>query len=180
MKIDLTYDYILFSIIYLVKISRWHSGRESTCSCRRCKSCRFDPWVGKILWSRKWQPTPVFVPRKFFGQATLVGYSPWGCKELDRTEQLSTNTYTHTHTCRNWVNGSRIHSLCSFHVQSNSSYSRGIRIWSCLGSWCLDNSWRHYQLNKVSDLRDKVKYFKTIVDFKTWIWKLVICILLLF
>ena len=89
-------------------------------------------------------------------------------------------THTHTHTCRNWVNGSRIHSLCSFHVQSNSSYSRGIRIWSCLGSWCLDNSWRHYQLNKISDLRDKVKYFKTIVDFKTWIWKLVICILLLF
>ena len=33
--------------------------------------------VGKILWSRKWQPTPVFLPGKFHGQRSLVGYSPW-------------------------------------------------------------------------------------------------------
>ena len=31
----------------------------STCQCRRCKSCEFNPWVGKIPLSRKWQPTPV-------------------------------------------------------------------------------------------------------------------------
>ena len=31
---------------------------------------RFDPWVGKIPWSRKWQPTPVFLPGKFYGQKT--------------------------------------------------------------------------------------------------------------
>ena len=36
----------------------------------------FDPWVGKIPWSRKWQPTPVFLPGKFHGQRSLVGYSP--------------------------------------------------------------------------------------------------------
>ena len=30
--------------------------------CRRCKRLGFDPWVGKILWRRKWQPTPVFFP----------------------------------------------------------------------------------------------------------------------
>ena len=41
-------------------------------------------------WRRKWQPTPVFLPGKFHGQRSLVGYSPWGCKELDMTE--------HTHT----------------------------------------------------------------------------------
>ena len=162
-----------------MKISRWHSGKESTCSCRRCKSCRFDPCVGKILWNRKRQPTPVFLPRKLFGQATLVGYSPWVARTWTGLNNWA-QTHTHAHRRRNWVNGSRIHSLCSFRVQSNSSYSRGIRIWSCLGSWCLDNSWRHYQLNNISDLRDKVKYFKMIVDFKTWIWKLVICILLLF
>ena len=46
----------------------------------------FDPWVRKILWSRKWQPTPVNLPGKFHGQRTLVGYSPWGHKELDMTE----------------------------------------------------------------------------------------------
>jgi len=40
------------------------SGKEST---RRLKSHRFDPWVGKIPWSRKWQYTPIFLPEKFHG-----------------------------------------------------------------------------------------------------------------
>ena len=48
--------------------------------------CRFNPWVRKILWRRKWQPTPVFLPREFHGQRSLVGYSPWGRKESDITE----------------------------------------------------------------------------------------------
>ena len=39
-------------------------------------------------WRRKWQPTPVPLPRKFHGWRSLVGYSPWGHKELDMTEQL--------------------------------------------------------------------------------------------
>ena len=49
----------------------------------------FDPWVGKIHWRRNWQPTPVFLPGKFHGQRSLAGYSPWGHKELDMTEQLA-------------------------------------------------------------------------------------------
>ena len=48
-----------------------------------------DLWVGKILWRRKWQPTPVFLPGEFHGQRILAGYSPWGHKESDRTEWLS-------------------------------------------------------------------------------------------
>ena len=50
--------------------------------------CCFDPWVGKIPWRRAWQPTPVFLPGEFYGQRSLLGYSPWGCKELDVTEWL--------------------------------------------------------------------------------------------
>ena len=46
----------------------------------------FNPWVRKILWRRKWQPSPVFLPGKSHGQRNLVGYSPWDCKELDVTE----------------------------------------------------------------------------------------------
>ena len=42
--------------------------------------------VRKIPWRRKWQPTPVFVPGKSYGQRSLVGYSPWGRKESDMTE----------------------------------------------------------------------------------------------
>ena len=49
----------------------------------------FDPWVGKIPWKREQLPTPVFWPRKFHGQRSLAGYSPWGCKESDTTERLS-------------------------------------------------------------------------------------------
>ena len=57
--------------------------------CLQCGSSRFDPWVGKIPWRRKWLPTPVFLPGESHGQRRLVGYSPWGCKELDTTEQLT-------------------------------------------------------------------------------------------
>ena len=42
----------------------------------------FNPWVRKILWRRKWQPTPVFLPGKSHGQRTLGGYSPWGFKRV--------------------------------------------------------------------------------------------------
>ena len=51
-------------------------------------SKRFNPWVGKIPWRRKWQSTPVLLPGKFHGQRSLVGYSSWGHKELDMTERL--------------------------------------------------------------------------------------------
>ena len=46
----------------------------------------FDPWVGKIPWRRKWQPTPVFFPGKFHGQRSLVNYSPWDHKESNMTQ----------------------------------------------------------------------------------------------
>ena len=60
----------------------------SPCQCRRSKRCRFDPWVGKIPWRRKWQTTPVFLPGKSHGQRSLVGSSP---QEMDVTEQLYFN-----------------------------------------------------------------------------------------
>ena len=63
--------------------------KEYTWQCRGCKRYGFIPWVRKILWNRKWQPTPVFLPGKLHGQRSLVGYNPWGCKESDRTVQLS-------------------------------------------------------------------------------------------
>ena len=41
--------------------------------CLQCRRCRFDPWFGKIPWSRKWQPTPVFLTEKSHGQKSLGG-----------------------------------------------------------------------------------------------------------
>ena len=62
--------------------------------CLQYRRPGFDPWVGKIPWRRKWLPTPAFLPGEFHGQWSLVGYSPWGHKELDMLEWLS--TYAHT------------------------------------------------------------------------------------
>ena len=45
------------------------------------QEARFHPWVGKIPWSRKWQPTPAFLPGKSYRQKSLAGYSPWGPKD---------------------------------------------------------------------------------------------------
>ena len=75
------------------RLPRYCSGKESTCQCRRHKRHRFNPWVKKIPWSRKWQPAPVFLPGKFHGWRSLAGYSPWGCKELDTTEHTHTQTH---------------------------------------------------------------------------------------
>ena len=62
------------------------SGKEPTWLRRSGKRHRFDPWVGKIPWRKGWQPTPVFVPGESHEQGSLVGYSPWGRKELDMTD----------------------------------------------------------------------------------------------
>ena len=72
----------------------WLSGKESTCQSRRHRRHRFNPWVREIPWRRKWQLTPVFLPGKFHGHRSLVGYSPWGLKESVTTELLNTHTYT--------------------------------------------------------------------------------------
>ena len=58
--------------------------------CLQCRRPRFYPWVGKNPCRREWQPTPVFLPGKFQGQRSLVGYCPWGHKESDTTEQVHT------------------------------------------------------------------------------------------
>ena len=77
----------------LLRLPGWLSGKEFSCQCRRC---RFSPWIGKILWRRKWQPTPVSLPGKSHGQKRLVGYSPWDRKELDTTAQLNNRSTMET------------------------------------------------------------------------------------
>ena len=59
------------TVVVVVGLPKWLSGKESTCQCRRR---RFNPWVRKIPWRRKWQPTPVFLPGESHGQSSLVDY----------------------------------------------------------------------------------------------------------
>ena len=64
---------------------------------RRHRRHRFNPRVGKSLWRRKWQPTPVYLPGEFHdGEAWWAAVH--GVTESDMTECTHTHTHTHTHT----------------------------------------------------------------------------------
>ena len=59
----------------------------------QCRRPGFDPWVQKIPCRREEQPTPACLPGELHGQKSLVGYSPWGHKVSDTTEQLILSLY---------------------------------------------------------------------------------------
>ena len=77
--------------IHMSRFPRWLSGKESTCQCRRCRSCGFNPWVEKIPWRRKWQPSPISLSGESHGLRSLAGCSPCDHKESGMTE--------HTRSC---------------------------------------------------------------------------------
>ena len=74
---------LLINDDYIIIYMGFPDSKESACSVGFSGSI---PESGKIPWSREWLPTPVFLPGEFHGQRSLVGYSLWGCKELDITE----------------------------------------------------------------------------------------------
>ena len=83
-------------VFFMIGFPGGTSSKESTCQCRRHKRCRFDPWVGKIPWSRKWQPALVSLPGKFHGQAVVHGVAKnWTW--LSVCARVHTHTHTHTH-----------------------------------------------------------------------------------
>ena len=69
---------------------RWCRGEEPDCQCRRYRRCGFNLLGQEDPLEEDRQPTSVFLPGESHGQRTLVGYSPWGCKELDMTEHICT------------------------------------------------------------------------------------------
>ena len=85
------------STIFIVQLSHswalpgYSDGKESACNARP----GFDPWVRKIPWRRQGLPTPLFLPREFLGQRSLVGYTSRGSKGSDTTEQLSPSPSPH-------------------------------------------------------------------------------------
>ena len=91
-KIILFYSIIGLQSCFSFRCTGFPGGtrdKEPECQCSRLESHGLDPWVGKIPWRRKWQPTPVLLAGESHGQRSLAGYSPWGCKEL--TTRLSTH-----------------------------------------------------------------------------------------
>ena len=102
-----------------------------------------NPWVRKIPWSRKWQPTPVSLPGESHGQRNLAGYSAWGLKEKDVTE--------HCCCC-----------CCVASVVSNSAQphrrqpTRLLHPWDFpgkstgVGCHCLLHDWAHAHVNRIA------------------------------
>ena len=64
----------------------------------------FSPSTGKITWGREQLPTPVVLLGKFHKQRSLAGYSPWGRKESDMTEQLTLSQFTNCVTLGTFLN----------------------------------------------------------------------------
>ena len=97
----LTCDYLL-QVLTVLLFFFFYFWRTLSCHSAQYLMCSLYPFYpdpssaliySYISWRRKWQPTPVFLPRKFRGQRNWVGYSPLVCKELDTTEWLSTHTH---------------------------------------------------------------------------------------
>ena len=73
----------------LILLPQWLNQQRICLPCRRLG---FDPWVRRFLWRWKWQPTPVLLAGESHGWRSLAGYSPWGHKESDMSEQLNHHT----------------------------------------------------------------------------------------
>ena len=76
----------LVSVHMCMRFPLWHRWWRI---CLQCRRPGFGPCVRKIPWRKKQQPNSVFLPGKSHGQGSLAGYSPWGCKELDMTENYA-------------------------------------------------------------------------------------------
>ena len=68
------YIYVYAHIYVASQVSQW---LRISLQCRRPG---FDPWVRKIPWRRKWQPTPVILPGESHGQMSLTNYILWVCR----------------------------------------------------------------------------------------------------
>ena len=73
-------------ILYCRQVAQWERIHL------QCRRCRLNPWVRKIPWRKKWQPTATFLPGESPGQRSLAGYSLWCRKDLDTTEHTCAAT----------------------------------------------------------------------------------------
>ena len=95
--------------------------KKSTCQRRRQG---FDPWVGKIPWRWKWQPTPVFLPGKLHGHKSLMGYSSLACKEFTTSECVHCS---HTPPPKGWSSHRRVRNYLKIRQNSGQKPSSVLR-----------------------------------------------------
>ena len=90
----LPFPFANFMLYPLTVLNHSFQMAQSSCQCRRC---RFDPQVGKIPYRRKWQPTPVSLPRKAHGQRSMVVMRSQRVRHNLATESVSTLTQVCLH-----------------------------------------------------------------------------------
>ena len=78
------------------RLPRWLRGKASACQCR---THRFNPCVGKILWRRKWQSTPVFLSGGFPGQRSLAGCKSMGSQRVEQDLAAKQQQSSHSGGC---------------------------------------------------------------------------------
>ena len=147
----------------LLGLLQWLSRWRICLWCRRPRRLEFDPWVGKIPWRKKWQPTPVFLPAKFHGQRSLVTLNIinrsleeadskplgwlWGVQDIRERES----------NCRCGGNSKRIRSgawncdwfCCNLMINFNRwgvashGWAKRVVSWDGIYSWwrCCDDYW---------------------------------------
>ena len=116
-KITQTQKDKYFTVPFIWRLPQWFRDKESACQYRRHRRCGLNPWVRKIMWGRKWQPTPVFLSGKSQGQTSLedsmglqrVGYD-WACKHTLKTGK-TTKTENTLGITRGWGRGTEELSL---------------------------------------------------------------------
>ena len=74
-------DHIMNHLVWQQGVWTFPGGSDSKETTCNAGDPRLIPGSGRVPWRREWQPTPVFLPGESHGQRSLVGYSPWGCKE---------------------------------------------------------------------------------------------------
>ena len=104
----------------LVIEPRCDSGKESSCQFKRPERLEFNPWVRKIPWRRKWQPTPVFLPGECHGQRSLAGYSPWGHKSWTRLSANIPHSHIQTPVTISMSNSGCVHMHAHTHTHTHT------------------------------------------------------------
>ena len=97
--------------------------------CLQCRRPGFNPWFGKIPWRRNWQHTPVFSPGKSHGPRSLVGYYPWGRKELDTAEQLHFHFHRTDETVGSFNMGETLTVLREIYHSQKDKYCTVLLTW---------------------------------------------------
>ena len=164
----LVYNWLRASQVPHSNAKAHSNAKESTLQCRRCKRHWFSPWVGKIPFSRKWQPTLVFLPGRIPMDRGTCQPTVHGITESDMTEWLSMHTHTY-----NWVKQHKKQMLLKIHLYLKSWDGWGslfLRIASWIWGWISFNARMSYSSASILFL---VFVFIEISAVKAWSYILV-------